>query len=88
MPNSDDEDFSDGELSTQGEIIAEDDQEPENTQDVEDKNAPDVEHRDMVQPGEGEAEMGVVKMGRMQTATAPSQSINLQEVFNSMSPEF
>lgn len=83
MPNSDDEDFSDGELSTQEELITED-------------HASDTEDRSVADLGNGDAavelkevdetqEIEVIAVGQMvleeMTTTSPNQCIS-SEVCN------
>lgn len=88
MPNSDDDDFSDGELSTQeGELIAED-QEPEYTSDIEDQNEINSRKEQAaveVKEVEKMEEMEVMTVGRMvseETTTGPDQCMTSEEVSN------
>lgn len=86
MPNSDDEDFSEGELLTQEEeLITED-----HTSDTEGRNAvglekgrPVVEVKEVDEPGEVEAVM-VEWMTLGETTTLVNQCIPLEEVCNAM----
>lgn len=87
VPNSDDNDFSDGELSTQeGELIAED-QEPEYTSDIEDRNEVDSREEEAaveakeVDKTEG-MEMTVGRMASEETTTGPDRCMTLEEVSN------
>lgn len=84
MPNSDDEDFSDGELSTQeGELITED-QEPEYTPDIEERNVVESKGGEVVvdvKEVDKTEEMEVVAVGRMtseETMTALDSCMTLE----------
>lgn len=88
MPNSDDNDFSDGELSTQeGELIAED-QEPGYTSDIEGRNEVDSREEEEAEVEVKEVdktegmEMTVGRMASEETTTGPDRRMTPEEVFN------
>lgn len=83
VPNSDDEDFSDGELSTQEELITE-----YHTSDTEDQNVANLVDGDTtveIKEVDETEEVGTITVRQMvseETTTSPNQCISSEKVYN------